>query len=620
MNFSRIAAVVAALCTVAPAFAQFQTPNHSVPIGRGGGAQGFNNAAPGAAGLPLKSNGASADPSFGVLGTNAMPTFTGDAGSGGTAGLVPAPPAGSAASSYVLNAGGTWAPPLASIKLPSDFGAVCDGVTDDAVPLQNWLNSLRDGGTGMFTNTQAASGCATSVPLLLQASTNVGPVIGPRFIGTLKLTGLAGLGATATGTGSGTNLTLSAVTGTVNIGDTVTGTGINANTHIISQISGAPKGAGVYQTDFATTAAAAAVIVTSDLLRIWNPTAVSTSQNFYYPVFDTLVLSVPNGASFANCLSVRGYWGSITKVQGNTCHGGDLMQFPNWIGPGGIPDEYESTPYIGDLTCIACSGYVLNNMIGIGASPRIGGVRGTVSNTITTGLGAIRATGDENQVGAIAYTGTGWALTVSAPPAGGGSIQTAAHEVFTQGAGDIDCAQNGVWIAAAEFATISGHRMNIEPANLCGTGFPQWPITAYSIGGGGQRVLGVQINPYITIRPSVSLASSTLFDFNNDANISNVTVNSVISDQTGTLAGAAFSTIYKNINAVATLRIIQNGVVLYDTINSVTFSQLPTCGSNTTGVRMFVRDSTVSTFGSAIAGSGANKVPAYCNGTSWLVG
>jgi hypothetical protein len=57
-----------ALC--APAAAQWQTPNHSVPVGRGSGATGFNSAVPGAAGTAVVSNGATSDPSFGVVGVN----------------------------------------------------------------------------------------------------------------------------------------------------------------------------------------------------------------------------------------------------------------------------------------------------------------------------------------------------------------------------------------------------------------------------------------------------------------------------------------------------------------------------------------------------------------------
>lgn len=67
----------------------------------------------------------------------------------------------------------------------------------------------------------------------------------------------ATIGATYTATGSGTNLTVSAVTGLISIGDTVAGTGIPAGTTIVSQTSGTTGGAGVYVTSAATTIAAA---------------------------------------------------------------------------------------------------------------------------------------------------------------------------------------------------------------------------------------------------------------------------------------------------------------------------------------------------------------------------
>lgn len=67
------------------------------------------------------------------------------------------------------------------------------------------------------------------------------------------------LGATFTGTGSGTNLTASAVTGTIAVGETITGTGAPANTKILSQTSGTPGGAGVYVTSNATTSAGASL-------------------------------------------------------------------------------------------------------------------------------------------------------------------------------------------------------------------------------------------------------------------------------------------------------------------------------------------------------------------------
>lgn len=65
------------------------------------------------------------------------------------------------------------------------------------------------------------------------------------------------MGATFTATGSGTNLTTSAVTGLISIGDTVSGTGVPAGTTIVSQTSGTTGGAGVYVTSQATTISAA---------------------------------------------------------------------------------------------------------------------------------------------------------------------------------------------------------------------------------------------------------------------------------------------------------------------------------------------------------------------------
>lgn len=67
MNFLRLLALAAGLLAASPVAAQWQTPNHSVPIGRGARVTGFGSVAPGAAGLALVSNGASADPSYQAL-------------------------------------------------------------------------------------------------------------------------------------------------------------------------------------------------------------------------------------------------------------------------------------------------------------------------------------------------------------------------------------------------------------------------------------------------------------------------------------------------------------------------------------------------------------------------
>ena len=66
MKMFRSTACAVALISgsAAPTYAQWATPNHSVPIGRGAGIIGNGSVAPGTAGLPLVSNGPNADPSF----------------------------------------------------------------------------------------------------------------------------------------------------------------------------------------------------------------------------------------------------------------------------------------------------------------------------------------------------------------------------------------------------------------------------------------------------------------------------------------------------------------------------------------------------------------------------
>lgn len=75
------------------------------------------------------------------------------------------------------------------------------------------------------------------------------------------------IGATFTGTGSGTNLTTTAVSGVISAGDVITGTGITGTVTIVSQTSGITGGAGVYVTSAATTSTAAAIVGTSNQLQ-----------------------------------------------------------------------------------------------------------------------------------------------------------------------------------------------------------------------------------------------------------------------------------------------------------------------------------------------------------------
>lgn len=112
--------------------------------------------------------------------------------------------------------------------------------------------------------------------------------------------------ATFTGTGSGTNLTVTSVTGTIHVGDTISGTGAGTNTTIVSQTSGPTGGAGVYVTSQATTSSAASMRTI-----VWNNFGASyTNQNkvFYQPPGFCLVNRqvVMNAQNFEFDFAARG--------------------------------------------------------------------------------------------------------------------------------------------------------------------------------------------------------------------------------------------------------------------------------------------------------------------------
>lgn len=78
----------------------------------------------------------------------------------------------------------------------------------------------------------------------------------------------ASIGASFTGTGTGTNLVVTSVTGLISVGDVVAGTGVPGGTTIVSQASGSTGGAGTYVTSNSTTAIAASLTTTSTVLDV----------------------------------------------------------------------------------------------------------------------------------------------------------------------------------------------------------------------------------------------------------------------------------------------------------------------------------------------------------------
>jgi hypothetical protein len=113
--FKRIALAALLFAVCVPASAQWQVPDHAVPIGRGGGNTGFKNAAPGIIDLPLLSGGPLADPSFRAL-TN---------GSFGSS--IPA-------STYKCNPTGGLGP-LQDCAIPASGGGTVTGAACNATPI-----------------------------------------------------------------------------------------------------------------------------------------------------------------------------------------------------------------------------------------------------------------------------------------------------------------------------------------------------------------------------------------------------------------------------------------------------------------------------------------------------
>jgi hypothetical protein len=111
-------------------------------------------------------------------------------------------------------------------------------------------------------------------------------------------TATGSMGATFTASGSGTNLTVSAVTGVLTVGETLSGTGIPAGTTIVSQTSGTTGGAGVYVTSQATTISAATGTSFGNVLTV---TAVASGS---LDIGESLTgTGIPAGAVLASQIS-----------------------------------------------------------------------------------------------------------------------------------------------------------------------------------------------------------------------------------------------------------------------------------------------------------------------------
>jgi hypothetical protein len=73
---------------------------------------------------------------------------------------------------------------------------------------------------------------------------------------------------------------------------------------------------------------------------------------------------------------------------------------------------------------------------------------------------------------------------------------------------------------------------------------------------------------------------------------------------------------FNQLNSVLT--ILTSAYITNTSITTV--ASLPTASATNAGTRTFVSYSSVTTFGSTVAGGGTTTVPVYSNGTNWKVG
>lgn len=290
---------------VAPAVAQWQTPNHSVPIGRGAGITGFGSAIPGVAGLPLVSNGPGLDPSFQPLSGSAVVNIAAL-----RAATVPANGTLTYVGGYYLigdNAGGNFLyvaastaadnggtiimptvgvgryfrqVPVINRYTPEMFGAHHDG-TDDQPYWTKAVAALNAAGGGTLWLTDGY--VYTNGPSLAtgKSLTQWYPNVGYDGNGTMRMADNTNVAAgVGTGTCSGTNLTVTVNSGAYHPTDFLFGSGIVPATQIVSQTSGPTGGSGVYVVSAPGCVSSAATITASNVqfVRMIEATSQTVSH------------------------------------------------------------------------------------------------------------------------------------------------------------------------------------------------------------------------------------------------------------------------------------------------------------------------------------------------------
>jgi hypothetical protein len=171
--FRSVAVAGFLLASVLPAAAQWQTQNHSVPLGRGNGVTGFGAAVPSTAGVPLVSQGASADPAFSPVTDNGIlsggaDTYKGSLNGSNTVDVAFPPCSGNKALQYTSGSGPTCATiaALTGFDQPTNIGLAA-GAAGNALTI-----SLTAANGSALSSTNAAIALFRS-PFSLPAGTAV---------------------------------------------------------------------------------------------------------------------------------------------------------------------------------------------------------------------------------------------------------------------------------------------------------------------------------------------------------------------------------------------------------------------------------------------------------------